>query len=303
MKRLRYGLVLLLFCSRVHAADIISSPIAEGRIAFSLLRGEESGIASIDFSSKRLEILVPISGVNEFPSFSPDGKKLAFYSDRSGNREIYVMDLERKETKQLTHWPGADEDPNWSADGKRIVISRETARNEMNLFEIALESGEEHQLTKSRGRNTVPKISPNGAEVLYSTSAHWPGWDLMLLKRDLKTEQLTSGVYTYCRANWEPSGKGYAYSYGIGHETDIWVRRDGNDTQLTDRPGREYDAEWLPDGDRLFYTGEGTPGKGDFQLFLLDVPRKKSVQITRGNEAVRYLSFTSLESRNAEMKR
>ena len=47
------------------------------------------------------------------PSWSPDGKRIAFVSTREGNREIYVMDADGKNPRRLTNNPRNDIDPVW----------------------------------------------------------------------------------------------------------------------------------------------------------------------------------------------
>jgi Tol biopolymer transport system component len=58
--------------------------------------------------------------MNAWPAYSPDGRKIAFGSSRSGDFEISVMNADGTETRRLTHSPGLDARPAWSPDGARI---------------------------------------------------------------------------------------------------------------------------------------------------------------------------------------
>ena len=59
-----------------------------------------------------------------YPDWSPDGTKIAFVSDRNGDRtQIYVMDADGKNVIRLTDGPGQKYDPDWSPDGRKIAFS------------------------------------------------------------------------------------------------------------------------------------------------------------------------------------
>ena len=79
------------------------------------------------------------------PSWSPDGKRIAFESNRDGHfnmpgglpaYEIYVMDADGKNQQRLTNNRGDDGAPSWSSDGKRIVFSSDRDRPGQFIFEV-----------------------------------------------------------------------------------------------------------------------------------------------------------------------
>ena len=56
------------------------------------------------------------------PAWSPDGRKLAFVSDRDGNSEVYVMNADGSGQRSLTRNPAYDADPAWSPDGRKLAF-------------------------------------------------------------------------------------------------------------------------------------------------------------------------------------
>jgi Tol biopolymer transport system component len=76
---------------------------------------------------------------NLVTSWSPDGSRIAFSSDRDGNTEIYLMDPDGSNAVRLTDHPASDIEPDWSPDGKQIVFSSNRDGN----FEIYILDVEE----------------------------------------------------------------------------------------------------------------------------------------------------------------
>ena len=87
------------------------------------------------------------------PSWSPDGKRIAFSVDRKGNfanYEIYLMDVDGKNQHRLTENRKNDESPSWSPDGKRIAFStdREEARSK-EIYVMDADGTNPRNLTKN----------------------------------------------------------------------------------------------------------------------------------------------------------
>ncbi len=62
-------------------------------------------------------------GNDRDPAWSPESGRIAFYSDRDGNNDIYVMDADGGNVRNLTRHPANEYHPTWSPDGTRIAFS------------------------------------------------------------------------------------------------------------------------------------------------------------------------------------
>ena len=62
-------------------------------------------------------------GHDAHPGWSPDGRRIAFATDRWGGLEIAVMNADGSDVTRLTESPGLDDYPAWSPDGRRIAFT------------------------------------------------------------------------------------------------------------------------------------------------------------------------------------
>lgn len=101
------------------------------------------------------------------PQYSPDGKKIAFTSNRSGSMEIWVCASDGSNPLQLTNLPGAyTGSPHWSPDGRYLVFdARPDTRSD--LFVINAEGGAPRRLTNDSFYNVIPSWSRDGAWIYF----------------------------------------------------------------------------------------------------------------------------------------
>ena len=61
-------------------------------------------------------------GVDSWPAWSPDGKRLAFVSSRSGNNDIFLVQADGTNVRNLTKHAAQDTSPAWTPDGKKVTF-------------------------------------------------------------------------------------------------------------------------------------------------------------------------------------
>jgi Tol biopolymer transport system component/DNA-binding winged helix-turn-helix (wHTH) protein len=103
------------------------------------------------------------------PHFSPDGRRLAFASGRSGYVAIWVAAADGSDARQLTHdtrqWPGS---PAWSPDGRSIAFDGGDVGGQVHIWTIDAEGGTPRQITTGPGSQTVPRWSRDGQWIYFS---------------------------------------------------------------------------------------------------------------------------------------
>jgi Tol biopolymer transport system component/predicted Ser/Thr protein kinase len=135
------------------------------RLAYAILGGD-ANIWRIDLTAKtpQPERLIASTARDVFPQYSPDGSRLAFYSDRSGTAQIWVGDPEGRQTQQVTFVKhGQAASPHWSPDGRTLAVdSNQTGVSE--VYTVSASGGAMKQLTEGPLANF---------STIWSRDGHW----------------------------------------------------------------------------------------------------------------------------------
>jgi hypothetical protein len=179
------------------------------------------------------------------PSFSPDGKLLAFTGQRGGRDVLYVMDVPRRKViKRFDIMLDQVLSPSFSPDGQKIVFSG--MRHGMSdLYVVSMNAPGYTQLTKDTYGDLMPAWSPDGKTIAF-VSERGADTDMDILKigpwrlnlMDVETQKIT---------------------------------------QIPGQGGRNTNPQWAPDGKSLAFVSDRT---GIANIFLYDLADQKHYQLT-----------------------
>lgn len=170
-----------------------------------------SDLYKISLASKEKTAITngPRGAMNVEPRVSPDGRKLAFSSDRSGKAMIYVHDFGSNATTKLTHAGQYNSTPAWSPDGTKIAFAG-NRDSHFDIYIMDVDGKNMRRLTDSRkasGRGANhedPSFSPDGRFIMFR-SDRTGNYQLYVVSVDGKNEyRLTFDNHNYYQPQWSP---------------------------------------------------------------------------------------------------
>ncbi len=140
------------------------------------------------------------------PSWSPDGRQIAYVSFEKQRAEIYISDLATGQRRLVSKFPGINGAPAWSPDGKKLalVLSRE---NVPKIYVLDLATNQMEQITTGPAIDTEPRWSPDGRSLVFTSSRGGGAQIYRVHLADKRVERLTyQGSYN-ARGSVTPDGK------------------------------------------------------------------------------------------------
>ncbi len=186
------------------------------QIAFRTRRNGLSEIFLMDIDGKNLQNLTKGIVEDRYPTWSPDGKRIAFGSKR-GNGGIYVMDADGENVRLLTDRPEATIGPTWSPAGEKIAFWARPKGVDGNIYVMDADGNNIRQLTIHPFCDVDPAWSPDGQQIVFASSSRQKGdFDIYVMDTDEgdggNVHPLTDDPASNTHPAWSPDGRQIAFS-------------------------------------------------------------------------------------------
>ena len=244
------------------------------------------------------------------PAISPDGKWLAFASNRLQNAELYLMNLTTRTLQQLTHTDELDEYmPAFSPDGTSIAFVSERTRGGMMLppvqasgsdpktatiYLMDVDGRNQRPLIDIDGAQRAPVFSPDGQKIAFESKPPTQGvesepgspendatLEIYVIHIDgTHQKQLTHNDVDDGHPTWAPNGKQIAFTGMVDDIYHIFNVNAGGGTpkRLTfENTGSHYHPTFSPDGKRIIYVSNM---HNHYTLWMMNADGTNKIQLT-----------------------
>ena len=221
------------------------------------------------------------------PTWSPNGKQIAFESNRHGDwtsyndSDIYVMNANGTKVHELTFSNAFDGDPAWGNSGKIAFESLRAGKGDVWTINPN-GTGEKDLTANSPAFDGDPSWSPDGTKIVF-TSERDGDREVYSMNADGSNQtRLTTSPGFDENAVWSPDGTHIAFDTNRDGNLEIYtMNADGsNPTRVTNHPAIDAIPSYLPDG-RIVFVSERV-AKGQRRLFVVGPNGGAVKQITKG---------------------
>jgi Tol biopolymer transport system component len=177
------------------------------------------------------QLLVSHPATEARPMYSPDGRRLAFTSSRTGNGDVYVVNLETGDLARMTFDDAGEQLDAWSRDGNWLYFSSSSKdiAGMSDIFRVSANGGTPMQFSSDRYVSEFHSApSPDGAGIVFSTRGFGNG-------------------------QWWRKGRSHI------DESEIWMKRDGTNSsyeQISQRGAKQLWTMWSADGSRIYFVSD-----------------------------------------------
>jgi Tol biopolymer transport system component len=231
-------------------------------------------------SAMHFSAVTNYAGVQAYPALSPDGRSVAFVSNRGGNYDIYVGLVRGGNLLQITHDPNLESRPSWSPDGAAIAYARLNQSGIWDIWEVPALGGTPRRLILNA---EDPAWSPDGRSLAYENTADGAIWVSGISGESARqAAPAPSRMMQNTEPRFSPDGRELAFtlkSLGPYGELQVVDLASGKVRQLTHDTALALSPAWSSDGRSIYFASSRG---GAMNIWKIAATGGEPEQITAG---------------------
>ncbi len=245
-----------------HISDLIFEKLTgkkgsfSGRIAYITTSGGGRQLQVADADGFNPQTVASSTEPLMSPSWSPDGKRIAYVSFEHKSAAIYIQVLANGQRERVAEFPGINGAPAWSPDGTRLALTL-SKDGSPDIYVLNLASHALLKLTKGYSIDTEPSWSPDGRSIVFTSDKGGKPQLYLIPSQGGEEKRLTfSGSYN-SRGSFSPDGKYLAMVHGNGNDYRIGLMdmASRSISVLTSGPDDESPS-FAPNGGMILYASK-----------------------------------------------
>jgi Tol biopolymer transport system component len=225
------------------------------------------------------------------PAWSPDGNQIVFSSNRSGSRELYIMEYDDGDAvAALTTNTGSALHPDWSPDGSRIAFEAKSGAGDWEVLLVDSAGGNLQNVSNTPDANDGnPAWSPDGTQIAFSSNRAGT-YDLYVLTLDNggEAQRVTDGIGNEVYPSWSPDGGTLVFraeSAEGNHQLYVVTLADGVVEPLFTSPYNDDSPDWSASGERILFSSDRA---GVSAIYVYNVRTARVDRVNQGTRDARY---------------
>ena len=204
------------------------------------------------------------------PVWSPDGKQIAFASDRNGNFDLFIMSADGGAARRLTYHSASEIPSTFTLDGKYV------------LFSASIQDPATSALFPTSAMTELYRVPAEGGntEQVLGTPAEWVCFD-----------KAGRNFLYQDRKGFEDEWRKH-HTSSIARDIWLYDTQTGEHTNLTNRDGEDRNPVYAPDGKSVYFLSERNGGSFNVYSFPLNAPQQVKPVTTFRTHPVRFLSVS-----------